>query len=362
MNVDLSLLDRWLTGWSLSRGLPLPTQEGGGLMVEVGWPDQLRRHVFVDAGRELCECAANIHDPFIYLKAAVDPDQMRSALPARWQIENPGYLMHRPTAMARSVTPPAGYFASVEVEQGTYVVRFADSTGQTAASGRVVMNRGTAVFDRIETLEPHRRKGLGAALMCALDALAEQAGVSERLLVATEAGRALYIRLGAGVGAIFDGGTSGIVDQLVAGTGSAAFAPLVMLSPSSRRSVQNASDDRIVTTDSATNALCNALVTITRLVCGTLPRNQPVTSDPVASPKLIDSCWNELDIVLAMLESAAPTSAYASVFMLENCSELKNPCIRPSVTITASGVPVFTTENSPIVMPMHTVLTISTWR
>lgn len=32
--------------------------------------------------------------------------------------------------------------------------------------------------------------------MFALDALAEQAGVSERLLVATEAGRALYIRLG----------------------------------------------------------------------------------------------------------------------------------------------------------------------
>lgn len=104
-------------------------------MVEVGWPDQLRRHVFVDAGRELRECAADIHDPFIYLKAAVDPERMRSALSARWQIENPGYLMHRPTAMTTSVKPPAGYFASVEVEQGTYLVRFADSTGQTAARG-----------------------------------------------------------------------------------------------------------------------------------------------------------------------------------------------------------------------------------
>ena len=166
------------------------------MVVDVGWPEQLRRHVFVDAGRELRECASQIRDPYIYLKAAVDAEQMRRALPAKWQIESPRYLMYRPAGMARSVTLPAGYVANAEVDHGAYVIRFAVSTGQTAASGRVVLNRGTAVFDRIETLEPHRRRGLGTALMFALDALAEQAGVSERLLVATEAGRALYISLG----------------------------------------------------------------------------------------------------------------------------------------------------------------------
>ncbi|HTD02260.1 GNAT family N-acetyltransferase [Undibacterium sp.] len=196
MNVDLSLLDRWLTGWSLARGLPLPRHYGGGLVVEVGWPEQLRRHVFVEAGRELRECASQIHAPFIYLKATVDTDEMRRALPAHWKIESPRYLMYRPTAMAMSLTPPAGYVANVEVEHGAYVIDFADSTGQTAASGRVVLNHGSAVFDRIETLESHRRRGLGAALMCALDALAENAGVSERLLVATEAGRVFYLSLG----------------------------------------------------------------------------------------------------------------------------------------------------------------------
>jgi GNAT superfamily N-acetyltransferase len=196
MNVDLNLLERWLTGWSLARGLPLPRHHGGGLVVDVGWPEQLRRHVFLDAGRELRECASQIHDPFIYLKAAVDADQMRLALPAQWTMESPRYLMYRPTAMAGPVAPPAGYIAEVEVGHGAYVVRYADSTGQVAASGRVVLNRGSAVFDRIETLEPHRGKGLGTALMSALDALAEQAGVAERLLVATEAGRALYFGLG----------------------------------------------------------------------------------------------------------------------------------------------------------------------
>ena len=121
---------------------------------------------------------------------------MQLVLPAQWKIERPRYLMYRPAAMEGPGRQPAGYVANVKVEHAAYVIRFADSTGKTAASGRVVLNRGTAVFDRIETLEPHRGRGLGAAVMIALDALAEHAGVSERLLVATEAGRALYLGLG----------------------------------------------------------------------------------------------------------------------------------------------------------------------
>jgi GNAT superfamily N-acetyltransferase len=195
-HVDLRLLERWLTGWCLSRGLPAPSHRAGGLVVEVGWPAQLRRHVFVDAGRALEECARDIHQPFVYLKAAVDVDRMRGALPARWQIESPGYLMVCPAPMAGPATLPAGYFEHLGAEHGAAVIHFADATGQTAATGRVTLSSGTAVFDRIETFEPHRRKGLGGAVMRALDALAAQARVSERLLVATEAGRELYLSLG----------------------------------------------------------------------------------------------------------------------------------------------------------------------
>lgn len=196
MSVDLSLLERWLTGWSLARGLPLPRHHAGGLVVEVGAADQLRRHVFAEAGNAFRECASQIQDPFIYLKAAVDADQMRAALPQRWEIGSPRYLMYRPAAMAGSVTLPSGYAMNVKVEHGAYVVRSTDSTGRTAAIGRVVLHCGSAVFDRIETHVEHRRRGLGTALMFALDALAEEAGVSERLLVATEAGRSLYQSLG----------------------------------------------------------------------------------------------------------------------------------------------------------------------
>lgn len=196
MKVDLALLERWLNGWSLSRGLPLPAHSGGGLVVEVGWPDQLRRHVFVDAGPALRDCASRIHAPFIHLKAAVDADELRRALPAHWMMERPRYVMWRPAAMGKPAALPAGYAARVDARSGLYTVRLTDSAGRTAASGYVLLHRGTAIFDRIETLEPHRRKGLGTALMSMLDGLAEDAGASERLLVATEEGRALYLSLG----------------------------------------------------------------------------------------------------------------------------------------------------------------------
>ncbi|TWI61582.1 acetyltransferase (GNAT) family protein [Pseudoduganella lurida] len=198
--VDLALLERWLACWSLARGLPLPRREDGGLVVDVGWSGQLRRHVFVDAGPALQACAAGIDAPFVYLKAAVMPQALRDALPHRWVLEQPRYLMHRAEAMsdgqAIDGTAPAGYTLVAEREHGAAVLRLADADGMTAASGRIVLNSGTAVFDRIETHAAHRRRGLARALMFALDARTAQADVRERLLVATEAGRTLYERLG----------------------------------------------------------------------------------------------------------------------------------------------------------------------
>lgn len=193
----LDLLERWLAGWSLARGLPLPARCGGGLVVEVGWPEQLRRHVFVDAGPALQACAARIDQPRIYLKAAVDTATLRRALPDRWTIEQPRYLMRRSAPMAGQAAAPAGYALRTALEHGAHVLRYVDAGGQTAAQGRVVLHQGTAVFDRIETMEGQRRRGLATAVLLALDALAAADGnPAERLLVASAAGRALYASLG----------------------------------------------------------------------------------------------------------------------------------------------------------------------
>jgi len=194
--VTLGLLERWLTGWSRSRGLPSPRHAGDGLVVYVGWPDQLRRHVFPDAGAALRRCAASTHTPLVHLKVAVDRDILRQALPPGWTIQAPGYLMRHRGPMVPAGTLASGYDVDLSVAHGAYLIRVADATGAIAASGRIALGASTAVFDQIETAEPHRRKGLASAVMLALDRLACQAGVTERLLVATEAGVALYVSLG----------------------------------------------------------------------------------------------------------------------------------------------------------------------
>jgi GNAT superfamily N-acetyltransferase len=196
MKIDVALIGRWLSGRSLSRGLPLPVPYGGGLLVVVDNQAELRRYVFADAGPELQACADQIRDPRIFLKAAVDTDTLRRALPGRWHVQPTGYLMMCPAAAASQAEIPTGYSVSLEREYGAQAVRVIHGSGERAASGRVALNDGCAVFDQIETTESHRRRGLGTAVMLALDAIAQKAGVSERLLVATEEGRALYGSLG----------------------------------------------------------------------------------------------------------------------------------------------------------------------
>lgn len=196
MNLDLALIERWLTGRSLARGLPLPVQDGGGLRVEVGSVTERRRHVFLDAGPALQACAAHIDAPRIFLKAPVEPEVLRAALPPHWTIEDRGYLMRGPAIMTGNAELPPGYRITLEAEHGGQLVRILHAGGELAAAGRVAVHAGCAVFDQIVTEEGHRRLGLGTVVMLALDALAGKAGVTERLLVATEAGRVLYERLG----------------------------------------------------------------------------------------------------------------------------------------------------------------------
>ncbi|MBQ5949230.1 GNAT family N-acetyltransferase [Massilia sp. ST3] len=194
--VTLALIERWLTGRSLARGLPLPVQDGGGLRVEVGSAVEVRRHVFLDAGTALQACAAQIDASHIFLKAPVEPEAMRAVLPPHWTVDSPGYLMRGPAKMTGNAESPPGYRITAEAEHGGQIVRVLHAGGGLAASGRVAVHANCAVFDQIVTEESHRRLGLGTVVMLALDALAGIACVTERLLVATDAGRALYERLG----------------------------------------------------------------------------------------------------------------------------------------------------------------------
>ena len=134
--------------------------------------------------------------PYIYVKAAVDCATLRRALPERWTIDVPRYLMRHSGPMPGDGVLPAAYASTLTVEHGAYLIRVVDDFGALAATGRITFDAGTAVYDRIETTEPHRRQGLASTVMLTLDQLATEAGITERLLVATEAGASLYTRLG----------------------------------------------------------------------------------------------------------------------------------------------------------------------
>jgi hypothetical protein len=85
--------------------------------------------------------------------------------------------------------------------------------------------------------------------------------------------------------------------------------PRLTLSPSPGRSVQNESDDNIVKPPTVRNVRCSAFVTATCSICGALPRYHAAMSEPQASPKLNDICWQVLAMDVAMLDSAGSMSA-----------------------------------------------------
>ncbi|RNF86258.1 hypothetical protein EER27_02205 [Lysobacter psychrotolerans] len=78
--------------------------------------------------------------------------------------------------------------------------------GDLAASGYTAETADVCIYDRIETAQDHRRKGLGVAVMIALGA-ARRTLASPQLLVATEDGRNLYANLGWAVLAPFAAAT-----------------------------------------------------------------------------------------------------------------------------------------------------------
>ena len=78
---------------------------------------------------------------------------------------------------------------------GSALMRYKPEHWEFSAFAPGVSLGGSFIYDRIETAQDHRRKGLGAAVMIAL-ASARKSLATPQLLVATEDGRGLYANLG----------------------------------------------------------------------------------------------------------------------------------------------------------------------
>jgi GNAT superfamily N-acetyltransferase len=194
--VDPELVGKWLRGWALSREKPAPEAIEGGWRVAVNEPDQVARYVFPNCGeavRRLTEVTSPTLTP---IKVCATPDAVAPLLAPPWVIDRTSPMMTK-TTFASAETGVANGYATMVTGAGDVLLAMAlTNTHDLVAGGRIALIGDVAVFDQIWTHEAHRRRGLGSSVMRTLENVAVQRGASRGMLVATDAGCALYSTLG----------------------------------------------------------------------------------------------------------------------------------------------------------------------
>jgi GNAT superfamily N-acetyltransferase len=194
-HVEEELLAAWLAARSIARGLPQPVADQGGLRVDTGLPDEHRRYVFAGPARGIQELAQSINTPHIFIKMCGPGQQLRSLVPPRWELQPSAYFMTKDAGRNPVPSLPAGYRLQLSTESALTTARIFTEDDTLVASGYAAEYGGVFIFDRIAVVPAHQHHGLGAALVAALGT-AQQSQAAQRVLVATEAGRALYSTLG----------------------------------------------------------------------------------------------------------------------------------------------------------------------
>ncbi|WP_408951895.1 hypothetical protein [Lysobacter sp. Hz 25] len=194
-HIDPKLLFAWQAAHSIARGSPVPVHDRGGFRVDTHSEKEVKRWVFPALCDGLREIAHDITAPRHYLKLCGSDEELRSALPARWEIQPSNYLMTTAVADLDTKPLPNGY--RMELHRAGPVTRASviAPNGDLAATGSAAESAEAFIYDRIETAQDHRRKGLGVAVMVALGS-AKRSPATQQLLVATEDGRGLYANLG----------------------------------------------------------------------------------------------------------------------------------------------------------------------
>jgi GNAT superfamily N-acetyltransferase len=194
--VDPVLVGKWIRGWALSREKPQPQAIAGGWRVDVNEPEQAVRYVFSHADETVQQLTASISPRFTPVKICATPEDVAPLLAAPWVVERTAPMMTK-VALAKSPSGRPDDYSVVLTGAGDVLIAFAlTHGGDIAAGGRVALVDDVAVFDQISTNQAHQRRGLGGAIMRALENAAVERSAKRGMLVATDAGSALYLTLG----------------------------------------------------------------------------------------------------------------------------------------------------------------------
>ena len=195
-NIDPSLVAKWVRGWALSRGKPAPEAIDGGWRVQVNEPDQIARYVFPRSGESVRRLTASMAPTLTPIKICATPDDVAPVLAPPWKIDRTSPMMTKP-ALAGSNPIVADRYSVAVTGAGEVLIAFAVADGgDIAAGGRAALIEDVAVVDQIWTHEAHRRRKLASAIVRTLENAVLARGAQRGMLVATDAGCALYQTLG----------------------------------------------------------------------------------------------------------------------------------------------------------------------
>lgn len=192
----------WQRGWGVARALPAAEDVGPGLRVrclqsgrDVEYfafaPDLVSVRDL--AGRVLAE-------PEVTWLTVPTTDPAATAT----LLEDAGLVLLRRAELLMTTdlrthplhAPAPGYRVETSRDAAVLTTTVLHESGETGAHGTIGLTGPDAVADKILTLPPHRRRGLGSTVMGALAEGALAAGAERGILIASEEGRHLYAKLG----------------------------------------------------------------------------------------------------------------------------------------------------------------------
>lgn len=197
MDLPSALLDAWVRAWSISRGTAEPAPVPDGWRVDVGLSGHRFRYVLHEPSDDrLARLGRDEGSPGAWVKIVGDPDRLHRALPSQWEPAETGHVMTIRLDAAPEVFPPAPYTLRRSESDGVLTAEVLDAEGRLAASAKLITVGTIAMFDQVETVPEHRRRGLGRLVMRVLAGHARDLGADTGLLAATDEGRHLYSSLG----------------------------------------------------------------------------------------------------------------------------------------------------------------------